>query len=516
MTSRAIDPSTPAGVPSGPDPEDPSAESDRSTPESTGHDSSQTDKLIRLLRQVEPFHTPNGRLYATVPVNGHREVWGLAPRSPAMVRWLSRQYRRETGEAPSPGPLNRALLDLEARAQFDAPCRDVFVRVAGFENRIYLDLANDAWQVVEIDAGGWRLVTDPPVAFLRSQGQRPLPLPTAGGSLDVFRSLLPDISHADWMLLASCLVSALNPWGPYPVLIITGEQGSAKTTTVRLLRSVIDLSSTPTRDIPKDARDLAVAAHNSWFLAFDNLSHVSSWLSDALCRLATGGGFATRALYTDLDEVTFYAKRPTIITAINEVATRGDLLDRTVAVTLPAIPRSARRTEAEIDAAFDAMHPALLGALLDVVSGALAYTDVEIPGDLPRMADFMTWIHRACPKLGWDFNAFQAAYGGNRSQSVDTELDASPLTAPLMELAAAHHGEWRGTATTLLTILTTVADAASKGRRWPTDATRLSGDLRRLAPALRTRGIEVSFERENSGARTRLVVIKPTDDTGDE
>lgn len=39
-----------------------------------------------------------------------------------------------------------------------------------------------------------------------------------------------------------------------------------------------------------------IAANNSWCLAYDDLSHVPPWLSDALCRLSTGGGFATREL----------------------------------------------------------------------------------------------------------------------------------------------------------------------------------------------------------------------------
>ena len=73
-----------------------------------------------------------------------------------------------------------------------------------------------------------------------------------------------------------------------------------------------------------------IAARNSWVLAFDNVSSVPDWLSDAFCRLSTGGGLATRMLYTDDDEILFDAQRPVLLTGIEEVATRGDLLDRSL------------------------------------------------------------------------------------------------------------------------------------------------------------------------------------------
>src|SRR5262249_20593555 len=153
--------------------------------------------------------------------------------------------------------------------------------------------------------------------------------------------------------------------GPYAVLILTGEQGAAKSTMARLLRWLIDPNAAPLRSQPRDGRDLVIAARNSWVLAFDNLSYLPIWLSDCLCRLATGGGFATRELYTDADEVIFDSQRWVILTSIEDVASRGDLLDRAVILRLPAIPEEKRRTEAAFWVAADAARPAILGALLD-------------------------------------------------------------------------------------------------------------------------------------------------------
>src|SRR5437868_13535290 len=94
-------------------------------------------------------------------------------------------------------------------------------------------------------------------------------------------------------------IAAFRPTGPYPILMLQGEQGTAKSTTTRILRSLIDPNVSPLRTVPRNERDLMIAATNSWAQCFDNLSHIPLWFADALCRLATGGGFATRKLRTD-------------------------------------------------------------------------------------------------------------------------------------------------------------------------------------------------------------------------
>ena len=89
-----------------------------------------------------------------------------------------------------------------------------------------------------------------------------------------------------------------------------------------------------------------IAATNGHVVAFDNLSRLPGDLSDNLAVLATGGGFAVRQLYTNREEVIFQAQRPIILNGIGQVATRGDLLDRAVVVTMPPIPDELRKDEA--------------------------------------------------------------------------------------------------------------------------------------------------------------------------
>ena len=221
-----------------------------------------------------------------------------------------------------------------------------------------------------------------------------------GGSVNDLRHFV-NVTDEEWPLLLGWLLAAMRPRGPYPVLCLHGEQGSAKSTTARaVLRALVDPGRAPLRSEPKEPRDLMIAASNGAVLAFDNLSHVPAWLSDALCRLSTGGGFATHELYTDNEEVIFDAMRPVILTGIEELATRSDLLDRAVLLTLPTIPEDRRRPEARVLGGVRCCRAGDSRPLLTAVSEAMRRLPAVKVSRLPRMADFALWATAGERALG--------------------------------------------------------------------------------------------------------------------
>ena len=262
------------------------------------------------------------------------------------------------------------------------------------------------------------------------------------------------------------------------------------------------------RALPREDRDLFIAASNGHVLAFDNVSGLPAWISDTLCRLATGGGFAVRQLYTDQDEVLFDAARPVILNGIEDIVTRPDLADRAVFLTLEPIPEERRRPEAELWAAFEAERPRILGVLLDaVVEGLKRLPETHLP-KLPRMADFALWA-TACETALWPAGTFWSAYCGNRDEAVESVIDADPVAAAVRAMMATRT-EWTGTASDLLGALGEVAgERVAKSKTWPDSPRALAGRLRRAATFLRKIGIEISFEREGR-ARTRTIVITAT------
>src|SRR5262249_38716554 len=331
-------------------------------------------------------HTAAGTAFADIMIDGHRETWPI--RSKRFRAWLRRRYYESIGDAASAAEIRSALDLLEARAQFDAPERAVHIRIAEHAGHIYIDLAAGGWRAVEIGRDGWPRIGWPPVHFRRPAGVLPLPAPEQGGSIEALNSFLNLSSRNDFVLVVAWLLAALRPGGPYPLLAISGEQGSAKTVLSKLLKALIDPNVAPLRALSREERELMIAANNGYLLAFDNLSGLPNWLSDALCRLASGGSFAVRQLYTDQEEVLFESTRPILLNGIEDVISRPDLGDRAIFLTLPAIGETQRRPESELWREFEIARSRILGALLDAAVHGLGATGCVHLGRVPRMAAF--------------------------------------------------------------------------------------------------------------------------------
>ena len=468
-----------------------------------GRGPTQADILVDLVQSAELFHAADGTGFADLDINGHRETWAI--RAKGFRRWLARSFFEATQGAPSSEALRSALNVIEAKAHFDAPERMVHIRVGGLDDRLYLDLGDETWRAVEIDAIGWRVIADPPVRFRRAAGMQPLPVPVTGGSIEVLRSFLNVQSDNDFVLVVAWALAVLRNRGPHPVIVLSGEQGSAKSTFSAILRALLDPNTAPLRALPREDRDLFIAASNGHVLAFDNVSGLPGWISDTLCRLATGGGFAVRQLYTDQDEVLFDAARPVILNGIEEIVTRPDLADRAVFLTLQPIPEEHRRPEQELWAAFEAERPRVLGVLLDAVVVGLKRLPETRLEKLPRMADFALWA-TACEPALWPAGTFWSAYCSNRDEAVEGVIDADPIATAVRALMATRT-VWTGTASDLLGALAeVVGERVAKSKTWPDGPRALAGRLRRAATFLRKIGIEIGFGREGR-ARTRTINI---------
>ena len=399
---------------------------------------SQRDELLAIaLSSGELWRDEGDEAYATIQVGAHREHFRV--RSAPFRRWLVRSYgdqhkipgpNGEIAGAPGAQAVTEALVAIEANAM-RGPLDFPKLRVAGaIRTAVYLDLGDPTWRAIEIDAHGWRTVADPPVRFVRAPGVLPLPEPTTRQWSGPAAALSRDRGRHQLPATLGRLVGAFRPKGPYPVLAIHGEQGSGKSTLVRMLRRLIDPNRAGDRSRPKDERDLVIAATNSWLVCFDNLSRLDEELSDGMCRIATGAGFGTRTLYSDDAETLFQVCRPQLVNGIPDLARSGDLIDRCVQLELP--PRDAAKTAYEDDLwpEFEAALPEMLGVLLDATSCAIRRLEQVQLSRRPRLVDFARWVEAAAPALGWEVETFLNEYLENRDRSSRLAMRPIRLLAP--------------------------------------------------------------------------------------
>jgi len=468
-------------------------------------------QIVRLVTDARAnlFKDSSDTAYATIQQSGHRECHRIESKS--FLRWVSHLCFKIYDKVASATTLADAIRTLEGQAIHAGDLRPVFIRTAEHNKSIYLDIGDPDWQVVEVSQDGWRVISSDecPVLFRRTSGIQALPIPQRSGSLSELRKFINVGDDKQWALLCGWLVMALRPSGPYPVLAINSEHGSGKSSMCRMIRSLIDPSSTLLRRPPRDERDMMIAANNSWIVAYDNLSGLRTGLSDSLCVLATGGGFGTRKLYTDDDETIIDVVRPVLINGIDNLAQRADLLDRCIQLHLPTISDADRLDEATLYAEFNATLPRIFGGLLDALSAALRNIDNVKLGRSPRMKDFARWAVAAESALGLKPGEFMQAYESNRDSANVATLEASTIGHPILTFMA-DKPSWQGTATELIQWLKVLPRSDSDNgpaMSLPAGPREMRSALERIRPNLRQQGISVNFEGPKGHDRKRLISI---------
>ncbi|WP_206281720.1 ATP-binding protein [Streptomyces agglomeratus] len=464
-----------------------------------GKGPSQASQLVALARErFDVFMSDDGRPYAVT--QGGPNI-ALPLRGKAGLRsQLARLYTEATGgNVPSQSALADAMTVLEGIAAVADPCTPQ-LRTARHGEHIVVDLASADGRCVLISPDGWERSPRSPVLFRRSGAMKILPMPVReGDGLAKLRDLM-NTSEEGFHLLVAWLVASFIPDLPHPILTFRGEQGTGKSKGAAMVIGIVDPSGAPKRTAPRDVKSWATQAFNSWALCIDNVSYIPDWFSDALCRAVTGDGIVDRALYTDDDVVVLEFRRVLAMTTIDAGALAGDLAERLLTIELHTIPDRNRREEAELDRAYRDAHPSILASLFDLLSRVLrALPDVQLTAR-PRMADFARVLAAVDHVTGWDT---QGSYRATAADAVADVLEGEPFARAVVDLVRAAGPA--GVCMTAADILGKVVIPEKLPKKWPKDATRAGGQLKRLAPALRAIGIDVDdTQREPTGNRSRL------------
>ena len=467
------------------------------------------EDTYRLIRSTD------GRAYA-VPRLGPQIAVPLASRSGNSIRArLAASLHRQTGKVASASALSDCITVLDGEASELDP-RPVWLRIGQHAGTVVVDMGTETGQCITITPAGWAVQADSPVIFRRSELTHPLVSPDRDGTLDALRALI-NLPEEDYRLAIAWVVAAYFTGIPHPILLIQGEQGTAKSNLIRTLLALIDPQPAADRTPPRDSREWAIFARASWAFSFDNITDIPPWLSNALCKGVTGDAVLQRVLHSDEDIGVYSFQRVIALTTIaikHDIA--GDLADRILLVEPEVIDK--RLTEAEVAAARAAALPAALGAVLDLVAGVLRELPATAVDNAPRMADFARVLAALDAVTGWDTLACYRVKVAGLALSL---IEGNTFAYAIYRLATAPSPgglgprPWEGTAAELLdTLRRLCAEARMPTGELPEDVRAVGRQVREIAPALRKAGIDVRPRK--SGPRRLLRITKIDDESGPE
>jgi hypothetical protein len=449
-----------------------------------------------IINDCELVHNHQKEAYALVRSGASRQVYPITSRS--FMDWVASKYFASKKSALSEASMKTVISTLSGKAVFEGQAVKIHTRIAKTAEGYWLDLCNEKWEVVLINQAGWRVLCGSAVPlFSRSNSMQAIPTPVTGGSMSEFWSLV-NIPKEFQLMVVAWLLECLREDTPHVVMELVGEQGSAKSTTQKLLRMLIDPNTANLRAAPKKVEDVWIGAINSHLVSFENISHLGSEYQDALCVMATGGAHATRTLYTNKEEVIIELRKPIILNGISVNVTAQDLLDRSLHIELP--PVRTRLQSREVEERFADSHARIVGALLDQFVAALrVLSSVEIQdADKPRMVDFAYLGEAVYQANGDEAGAFVTCYRAMRQKGVHRTIESSPVGLALLSFLESHTNGWNGKMIELLALLQPFKPTGENN--WPKSAKGMGDALRRLSPALRTLGFECKASQKIGGS----------------
>ena len=402
------------------------------------------------------FHNSVEETYVAVDKGRVYEIHRLEDKKYQML--LRKRFYDEIGKALSKDNINQAIGVLEAKALYEGAELEVYKRCAEVDGVTYYDLCDKESTIIKIDETGWKVDDDKQMLFIKksNMSEQVMPVP-CGDLLGLLNKHFRFKDEEDSMLHAVSLVTRFISDIPHPIEVIHGEKGASKTTTMRMNRSLIDPAPRDVISMPKGIQDLAIVISNNYMPCFDNLDTISAEKSDLLCIASTGGGYSKRKLYSDDDETIVSFKSRITLNGINVVATRADLLDRCIVLTLERIPEDERKEERLVWNSFNEDKPKILGAIFTILSVAKRiYETVEL-SKLGRMADFTRWGYAIAEAMGIGGEVFLKAYLNNQKKAKQEAVESNPVATALIKYMN-ENISFTGTVSNLLTVLNKVAE----------------------------------------------------------
>ncbi len=348
------------------------------------------DTLDKILKDTELFKNTSDEPYITI--NGRT----MRIDSTMFKNWLVIEYHKETGSYLKDRQIKDIAQNVRCRAIFGIGNKniEVFNRVGYSDDKenIYIDLVDENFNLVQLNKKGWNVITPKSIAvkFETTQNMNPLPYPKGRGDINKLWQHTNITKDNDKRLVLAWLINCLIPFDGYPILVLYGGQGTAKSTTQSNLRDLIDPSQSNLRNKIQKSDFLGTQAFNNYIVSLDSLGTGKAGLSpreqNALCTISTGGVISNRKLHTN-EEIIQKVKNPIMMNGISGFVTAQDLISRSIILTLEPFNKP-KRDDNEVSMAFENDKAEIFGALLDLTAKVLKVLPTIKVNNLTRMAEF--------------------------------------------------------------------------------------------------------------------------------
>lgn len=490
--------------------------------------------LIELaLENLTLFKDESGTPHALVKIKDYYDVLSIGLREGSRFkRYLIKLFYDTFDDCiVKAETINNVVQILHTSAEYEGKTIPVHLRGAWSntetKDTIYYDLTDEKRRCVKITKDGWKIVDNQlEVLFKRYKNQLSQVEPSGFDAMDATDGIILDklvnlfnVKDSDNKLLLKCyIISLFIPDIAKPVLMLHGEQGSAKSTLQELVKMLVDPSYVKTFTFQRDSNEFIQQLSHNYIVYYDNISEIKEWISDLLCRAVTGSGSSKRQLYTDDEDFFYNFKRIVGLNGINLGATKADLLDRGLIIQLERILKEKRRKLEDIWSEFEILKPKLLGYIFNVLLKVLQVKQkggIVMSDGLNRMADFEEYAEIISRCMGYKEGEFLRTYQDNIGVQIDEAIAASPLSMAIVELMkdfVDNDGkiitvkeEWNDTPTKLSLELNEIAETTLKiniqRKSWPKSVSYLSRRLNEVKTNLREKSIEIEKYKDEKGNR---------------
>lgn len=448
----------------------------------------------------------DGHVYLLIEQGWH---WIGVPLNSKRGRYALRVQSERAGKLISKTELNDRLEQLEGSAEEYAPRKQIYHRVAPTVSGVEIYLSDPNFNRLRVSAEGVTVMeVGSDTLFRVSPVMRVLPMPAEKGDFKRLKPILniPDLEFILGVAWLTYTIATPKIEGSkYVHLVVSGDQGTGKSSLCNILLRLIDPSLVGIQAMPSKAEELALILQNSHIACFDNVRYFNSAMSDYLCMASTGGAISNRALYTDSDVSVKRLHGACIFNGIYSFISQPDLAQRCLTIRTRKIEHQQRRTESQLMQQFEAEQPVIFRGLLDLISNIYKHLPTVTVERPERMVEFSYWLAAMEKAQDAPEGVYQSAYSENLKQTQLNNLMENTLAAALVEFSEElRDSKWAGSPAELLEELDMAATRSTMySRAWPKSPIALGKRIQGLKAALSEQGIHI----ESSRGKKRVITI---------